>query len=362
MATLHSYKTADSSKKITTYVLDTGRFSCGLDFGSNDIPLNEVKRLQYIFITHEHSDHFMGLYNPEYARELLKSKCKIYASNVTKDLIIAIFENTIKVSLDERDIKPVRDLLNRISGELFFEKIKLSEKDYFKLFPSGHTYGSSMIYLNTPEIKIFYTGDIDYSSDDEDRQYKLDFEMNETTDYVIVDGTYLDSEGFKDEEFSRIRNNILNRGFNNFLCKPEKMIFFSKKLMSDSKLIDKYCMVVSCDYKWYLEILKKYNYDPFINDVIVLDSSIYNLPENRTHLSITSKREEKQQMVSGLVGLHIRFLDLAYMLQLFDPEKTKVLVGHYNSFKENSIIQTFRSSDLTCYFDVKILKEGQLEL
>jgi hypothetical protein len=362
MASIQSYRTADSSNKITTYVYKNTSLLVSFDFGSNDIPISDVKNLDYIFITHEHSDHFMGLYNMQYVEALLNSKCEIYASNVTKDLIIAIFENAIRVNLDERSTKKIRELLHKIKGVLFFEKYKLRKDTYFKIFPSGHTYGSSMIYFSCKESKILYTGDIDYASNDSDRQYQLDLADNESVDYVIVDGTYLDSENFKDESFNEIRDSILNKGFNKFYCKPEKIIFFSKKLISSPKLNKKYCIVFTSELKWYLSILKKYNYDPFITDEILLDSSIYALPDNRKQITVSSKKLNKQTNANGIVGLHISFIDLAYMLRQFDPSKTKVLVGHYNDEKKDDILNTFHLSDHTYDFNVQILDDEELPL
>ena len=362
MATLRSYRTSDSSNKITTYVYDDDSLVVAFDFGSKSIPLNDVRSLGYIFITHEHSDHFMGLYHMPYVEALLNSRCEIYASNVTKDLIIAIFENAIKVNFDEKSIKKIRELLHRIKGVLFFEKCKLKKDTYIKLFPSGHTYGSAMIYYFGKTNKILYTGDIDFSPDDSDRQYQLDLKENEPVDYVIADGTYLDNEQFKDESFSNIRDSILKKKFDKFYCKPEKIIFFSKKIISSPKLKDKYCVVFSSELKWYLSILKKYSFDPFITDQVLLDSSIYALPEDRKVLSVSSKKLDRQTNVNSIVGLHISFIDFAYMLQQFDYTKTKVLVGHYNEENKKDILSTFHSSSYTCDFDVKVLKEGELEL
>ena len=362
MNLLNSFRTSDSSRKITTYIYKNSSYECAFDFGSNDIPSIDVKNLDYIFITHEHSDHFMGLYNVEYAEILLKNNCHIYASNVTKDLILAIFENSIKVSLDRREIVTIRKLLEKIEGVLFFEKYALNKNSYFKFFPSGHTYGSSMIYLNDSECKILYTGDIDYSNDDSDRQYNLDLDIDETVDYLIADGTYLDSKNFKDEDVNAIRENIIERGHNNFLCKTEKILFFSKKLMLSSKLKDKYFVGLSSEIKWYLEILKKYNYDPFVTDVIVLKSNVYEPPENRAEILVTSKINSKQTNVNGLVGLHISFIDFANFIQQFDPAKTKILIGHYNTGKQNAILKTFGSNNLTYEYDVKVLETGEISL
>ena len=362
MAILKSYRTSDSSNKITTYIYDDVSSFVAFDFGSNDVPLNDVKSLDYIFITHEHSDHFMGLYNMQYVEALLNSKCEIYSSSVTKDLIVAIFENALKVSFDEKSIRKIRELLNRIKGVLFFEKIKLKRDTYFRLFPSGHTYGSSMIYYFGKENKILYTGDIDFDSNDSDRQYQLDLKENEPVDYLIADGTYLDNEQFKDESFSTIRDSILKKKFDKFYCKPEKIIFFSKKLISSPKLNDKYCVVFSSELKWYLAILRKYNFDPFIVDQIVLDSSIYALPEERKILYVSSKKHDKQTNANSIVGLHISFIDFAYMIQQFNYTKTKILVGHYNKENKHNILDTFHSSSYTCDFDVKVLEEGELKL
>ncbi len=362
MSYIKPYRTSDSSRKITTYVFkNTCRFF-SFDFGSNDIPLSDVKKLDYIFITHEHSDHFMGLYNIEYAEALLKSKCEIYASNVTKDLIIEIFENAIRVDLDERATRKIRELLYKIKGVLFFEKYQLNNDIYFKLFPSGHTYGSSMVYLHGEQHKMLYSGDIDYSSDDSDRQFQLDLKDDEVVDYFIVDGTYLNADKYKDEALNQIRDNIITRGYNNFYCKPEKMIFFAKKLISIPAIKKDHCIVFTSEMKWYLNILKKYNYDPFITDSILLDSSIYALPDKKKAIYVTSKRKEKQTNVTGLVGLHITFKEMSYLLQRFDANHIKILVGHYNEENKDEILKTFHKSSLTSDYQVSLLSDEEYEL
>ncbi len=362
MSYLQPYRTSDSSKKITTYVFKNTSRYFAFDFGSNDIPIADVKKLDYIFITHEHMDHFLGLCNLEYVEALLDSRCEIYASNVTKDLIIAIFENSIRVEMDERTTKKVRELLHKIKGVYFYQKYQLTQGLYFRLFPSGHTYGSAMVYLNGTEHKMFYTGDFDYAPDDEDRQYKFELDENEEVDYLIVDGTYLDSDKYKDEALNQIRDNIINRGYNNFYCKPEKIAFFSKKLISIPKIGSKYCIVLSSEMKWYLNILRKYNYNPFIVDKIVLESSIYELPEKRTPIYVTYKKNGKYTSVTGLLGLHISFKEMTYFLQRFPSNKTKVLVGHYDVGKKSNIIKTFRTSDDVSDYQVYVLEEGQFEL
>ena len=364
MANLKSYRTsADASKKLTTYILNSGVNSFALDFGSFSIDIEDVKRLDYIFITHEHMDHFIGLLKPDYIDILLKSNCKIYASNVTKDLINALFENSIKVGIENKsDIEKIRKLLNKIIGVLFFEKYNLDNNTYFKLFPSGHTYGSAMVYLSAKEVKVLYTGDMDYSSDDPDRQYQIEFEPNENVDYVIADGTYLDNENFKDEDLNQIREKIIKYHFNNFLCKPEKIVFFSKKLMLSSKLKDNYCAVFPSELKWYLNILDKYNYNPFVTDTVVLETSKYDFPDKRIPLFVTNKVKEKQTNVTGLVGLHINFMDFAYMMLQFDASKTIILVGHYNFEKRDDVLSTFRSSSLLGEYTVRMLGTGECKL
>lgn len=364
MASIKAYKTsADASKKLTSYIVNSGVNSFALDFGSFEFTQDDVRKLSYIFITHEHMDHFVGLLKIEYVDILFKNNCKIFASKVTKDLIVALFENSIKVGIGNKvDIEKIRKLLSKINGVLFFEKYALDSNTYFKLFPSGHTYGSSMVYLSTKETKILYTGDIDYSSDDSDRQYQIELDVDETVDYVIADGTYLDSEDFKDDGINDVREKIIKRKYNNFLCKPEKIVFFAKKLMLSSKLNEKYCVVFPSELKWYLNILDKYNYNPFITDVVVLESSKYCLPENRIPLFVTNKVKEKQTNVTGLVGLHISFTDFAYMMLQFDSSKTKILVGHYNFEKKNDILSTFHSSSLLGEYKVCLLNNGDNEI
>lgn len=362
MPTLTCFRTTDSSKKITTYLLKDASGNCFFDFGSNDVSSFDIKRTKYIFITHEHMDHFMGLLNPEYVEILLNNNCEIYASNVTKDLINALFEYVYRINYDEKTIRKIRRLLNGIKGLLFFGKYQISNDIYIKLFPSGHTFGSSCIYVHSKNVNILYTGDMDYDQYDNDRQYQIELEENEKPDYVIADGTYLNNESIKDESLKDIRDKILFRGFNRFLCKIEKVVFFSKKLMSIPKLKDKYCVVLNSEMKWYLKILQKYHYDPFVLDKIILHLHRFYDPENRIPLYVTYKKEEKQTNVTGLVGLHISFLDFSYFLQQFDCGRTKVLVGHYNGGSEKDIQRTFSNNDLTSSYETSILKEGEIEL
>ena len=49
MSSINSYRTSDSSKKITTYLFNDGRHTFAFDFGSTDIPINDVKRYNLIF-------------------------------------------------------------------------------------------------------------------------------------------------------------------------------------------------------------------------------------------------------------------------------------------------------------------------
>ena len=57
----------------------------------------------------------------------------------------------------------------------FKEKNIFNKDIQFTLYRSGHTFGSSMIFLETKEYNLLYTGDIDYVSSDTNRQYDLDY-------------------------------------------------------------------------------------------------------------------------------------------------------------------------------------------
>ena len=68
-------------------------------------------------------------------------------------------------------------------------KIYQQENTYLTIscYPSGHTYGAAMIYIDSNEYKLLYTGDMDSNIKIDDKVYYFDF--SKKVDYLIFDGT-----------------------------------------------------------------------------------------------------------------------------------------------------------------------------
>ena len=66
--------------------------------------------------------------------------------------------------------------------------------------------------------------------------------------------------------------------------------------------------------------------------------------------------------MTGLLGLHISFKETTYFLQRFSPDKTKVLIGHYEDKKKDKIIKTFQASPDVSDFNIQVLEEGETQI
>ena len=71
------------SGKITSYEININQEIFFLDFGFDELDINKIKRIKYIFISHEHYDHFKALF--KYA-EYLSSNVVIYMTKTVKKI------------------------------------------------------------------------------------------------------------------------------------------------------------------------------------------------------------------------------------------------------------------------------------
>src|SRR5574344_1919247 len=198
--TLKAFKTADLSKKLTSYYLKLDDSFIFLDFGSKDYSIDDIKRADAIFITHEHMDHWLGLLEERFASLIDERKIPIYATKTTIELISYMFEHIVITSFDDspKQIKLIRKVLRSFVPIRFFEENLISQYQksvYFTLYPSGHTYGSSAVYLKSNDGNLLYTGDFDCDVSDIDRQY--DVSTIGKVDYVLADSTNIHIASYK---------------------------------------------------------------------------------------------------------------------------------------------------------------------
>ncbi|MEZ0537419.1 MBL fold metallo-hydrolase [Caldicellulosiruptoraceae bacterium PP1] len=178
--------------------------------------LKDYGGVDFALISHAHMDHIGSF--PIVAREY--PNVLYYATHATKDLIKVLLYDSIKVmDLWEEEIplyaeKNVENFLDSIvtySYNFTFEPI---EGIKITFFPAGHILGASMIFIQSPEGSLLYTGDFSISK-------QLTVEKASIPkikpDVVICESTYGDrihtNRTFEEERlFLAIQNTIKNGG------------------------------------------------------------------------------------------------------------------------------------------------------
>lgn len=303
------------NQKITSYGIEFFGKRIMLDYGGK-LGEQQASKIDAIFITHEHFDHFYGL-----TFELEYINCPIYATRTTKRLIRLLAEKSWNAML----VSSKKKLEDIIEIEYF--------KDYeffggiMRFYPSGHTFGSSMIYLEG-EYKLLYTGDMDYNKTNPKRQYFIDdiTKLN-GLDYLLIDGTTLTKAEYKTqfinhivEQSSRVRNRTYN-------VRPEKAVFIAQKF-SEYKGTADAIIIYEQDLKWYLDILYAEGYYPYVDDKVVLDAP-YIINKSYEKTIRLSSENYKKHVINGVVGLHISLEEIENFIYSLSTTP-KVLIGHYS--------------------------------
>lgn len=306
---IYGYASLD---KITTYKFIMNKKTILLDYGTR---IDDIKNVDYIFITHEHFDHYKGILEQSFD---IDENVKIFSTKTTKLLLYELIsQNVSTLNIKSNEKQRILKLVEGINEVIFEQEYNLDNDISFKFFPSGHTYGSAMIYLNG-ESKILYTGDMDYHSKREDRRYYFDQSID--VDYLICDGTkLLDDEKIESSDLSNLKKKRLT-----FNVKPEKAVFLAQKFAYTS-FFKEYKIYFDKDLKWFLDIIYKQGYNPFINDKILLLRD-ENEVSNKS-IILSSRRFEKYKK-NNFLSLHIAKNDLLDFIYSINAKE--VLVGHYD--------------------------------
>ena len=132
--------------KITSYKFNLNKKTILFDFGTK---IDDISKVDYIFISHEQSLE-------------ISDYTKIFSTRTTKLLLIELVKmNLSTLDIKNNEKKRVIKLVEDIIEVPFEEEIELENGLKFIFYPSGHTYGSAMIYLKG-EKSFLYTGDMDY--------------------------------------------------------------------------------------------------------------------------------------------------------------------------------------------------------
>lgn len=291
--------------------------------GSDDLKESDISIVDYIFISHEHLDHWYRLYHL-----ILKVKegCKIFATETTKRIIIQIVTNELNSDgATSFYAKKVIEAFEKINSLIFFKEYELEKDLNITLFPSGHTFGSSMIYLKSPNIKILYTGDMDYVVKKENRRYECPASLE--VDLLIVDGTNFIGLDYKTQRINNVAENVKSINHITFNVRTEKAVFLAQRL-SEINSLNEHIIIYEKDLKWYLKIISDQGYNAYLNNRIILDNYRKPLDEKTKTIRLSSRKYHKYNR-DWSFGLHISkddIIDFIHQFQTFP----KVYLGHYN--------------------------------
>jgi len=177
--------------------------------------LRELGGVDVCFISHAHLDHIGSL--PLIAREY--PHIFFYTNQPTKDLIKVLLYDSLRImeiAEDEIPIyaeKNVEDLLDRTLTYGFNYTFEPVEGIRVTFFPAGHILGASMIFIQTQEGSILYTGD--FSAD---KQLTVDKASvpKIRPDIVICESTYGDrlhtNRSFEEERLFNTIYEVISQG------------------------------------------------------------------------------------------------------------------------------------------------------
>jgi len=177
--------------------------------------LRELGGVDVCLISHAHLDHIGSL--PLIAREY--PHIFFYTNQPTKDLIKVLLYDSLRImeiAEDEIPIyaeKNVEDLLDRTLTYGFNYTFEPVEGIRVTFFPAGHILGASMIFIQTQEGSILYTGD--FSAD---KQLTVDKASvpKIRPDIVICESTYGDrlhtNRSFEEERLFNTIYEVISQG------------------------------------------------------------------------------------------------------------------------------------------------------
>lgn len=166
----------------------------------NTLPANESDMNTGVLISHLHLDHMSNI-------QYLDEKIPVYMHKNAKELLTALY-----------DIHEGTPHDNVIGVELY-EEIKIGEITCIPYFSDHPCYGSVGYLILTPDMKIYYSGDIRYHGLQRERAFEeIQKLTKEKIDLLIIDGTSYSPSKFihdaeKIEDLSKPNKDILEGMF-----------------------------------------------------------------------------------------------------------------------------------------------------
>ena len=210
------------------YLIDCG-MEQGPDLYENEqIPIEDIKQIDGIFVTHAHIDHSGNL------PTLVKHKYNnpIYMTNATKALSEIMLFDSAKIQEFEAEWRnrkasrgseipyeplytseDVERTLSLIVGCNYHEEIVISDNLTATFIDAGHLLGSSSIRLTMTEQgitrTIVFSGDIG----NKNKPILRNPEFYDSSDYVVMESTYGDRLNNVEVDYSRDLANIIEFTF-----------------------------------------------------------------------------------------------------------------------------------------------------
>lgn len=351
---LNAYKTNKIGNSLTTYKLEIDdTINLFLDFGSADLNQGDFLKETVIILTHEHLDHWDGIVQQIDLLYANKNTIKLFSTTTTKLLIQGLFNNYYSndyKNLSVKDVNKVKELIMSINEISFEREVHLRDRLSFELFPSGHTFGSSMVYVKYNNNSLLYTSDVDYVKGDSSRQYYFPtYDPNYIVDVLLLDATsaYRLFKSTKLNEFIETTNKIKELRIK---IRPEKSLIFAR-VLSEKQNRKVY---IERDLFDYYKILYDMGYNPFKLNKIMFKTNEFRLPVNE-RIAILSSVDG--HLKDNKIGLHIGLNDaLSLIGQLKELGNTRVYLTHY-SWEDIEDLR-ITADELGFY----ILKEGRTDL
>ena len=328
---------------LTSYLIKLNNHFIMLDFNCEGISNNDLSMIDYIFVTHEHLDHIESLLDYEIINQL-NPNVRLFSTKTTKELIEYIVEEKIVYKQYNKNVaNKIRNIIQSIEIVYFNEDNILEDGVKFRLYRSGHTFGSSMVYL-MGDYTILYTGDIDYVKRDANRRYVIPYGYNINVDYLIVDGTRLFNDDYKGVSINQIIK-FINERKNKTLqfyykVRPEKAVLYA---LSIADKLDDFLILYNSSLKWYLKPIMENGYDPFVTGkVIYADPSLNSHPNEKSITFISDTKPINAYVLNQKLSLHITKNDLIDMIESHFENYPKILIGHYNPSDEGKEIDGFQ--------------------
>lgn len=308
--------------KITSYLFSLSRKKILFDFGSEDITDDELKLVDYVFISHYHYDHICGLLN---RMHVLNKHCKIYMTRTTKEILYLLINRG-----NERSTSVYNKMMQIYNNNIhiaLFNKVYKEDGLEFKFYRSGHCFGGAMLYIKDNKHSLFFSSDMNYDSNEIDNQYYVQDIID--ADFAILDGTIINDEDYKASRLNSIKFN--NKSDLYIQCKLEKAVIIAKSL---AKKYPQANIVFEKDLEPFIYTFAKNGYSIFKCDFkIYVQTLVDNKPTILSnnyciYLSSVSKKGNTP-WANNLFSLHIGNKDRKEFIEKTFTNKTQILLGHY---------------------------------